>query len=289
MTTAAQASDPKKIVVTTPFQPDTSLGHNSYILNLLKLALERSKKADEVIELRQSQTHLTQARQIAELQRNGELDLLWTMTSIQREAVIRPVRIPILKGLLGQRVFLIRKDRAKDFSGITTLPELADLMAGQGSHWPDTPILRHNGLSVVTTTNYQLLFDMLAGGRFDYFPRGANEAWQELAAHPKKPLQVEPSILLSYIAPMYFFVHPDNQDLAERLQAGMTAMYQDGSFDRHFYEHPSIAKMIKGIDMRNRRVFELHNPLLPEETPVDIEHYWLKLKPDSELQPILDD
>ncbi|MGH1371760.1 MAG: substrate-binding periplasmic protein [Cellvibrionaceae bacterium] len=273
---------PSSLTVKIPKQTAGNIGHNSYVIEILRMALERSKSADETIKITQLTESLSQARQIAELQRGNELDLIWTMTSVDREAVIKPVRIPLLKGLLGKRVFLVRSDRAADFSGITQLQQLRGLMAGQGSHWPDTLVLRHNGLSVVTTTNYPLLFDMLAGRRFDYFPRGANEAWQELSAHPKKPLQVEPTILLSYVAPMYFFVSPGNQALADRLENGLNSLYQDGSFDRHFYQHPSIRAMLSHIDINNRRTFKLDNPLLPKGTPTDVSHYWIKLDQATE-------
>ncbi len=269
------------IAVRIPQQPANSLGHNSYILELLELALEASKQESEIIDIRQNDHDLTQARQIAELRRGEKLDLIWTMSSINREAVIRPIRIPLLKGILGQRVFLVHEDRVAEFQSITHLQQLKDFTAGQGSHWPDTPILRHNGLSVITTTHYSLLFDMLAGGRFDYFPRGANEAWQEIDAHQKKPLVVEPTLMLSYIAPMYFFVSPDNESLAARIETGLEKMYDDGSFDRHFFQHPSISTMLKNIHIDERHIFRLDNPLLPKKTPVDIERYWLPLHKNS--------
>ncbi len=278
---AASSALAATVVVRIPLQPANSLGHNSYILELLELALETSKQDLETIEIRQHNHDITQARQIAELRRGQELDLIWTMSSINREAVIRPIRIPLLKGILGQRVFLVRKDRAEDFQSITHLQQLKRFTAGQGSHWPDTPILRHNGLSVVTTTHYSLLFDMLAGGRFDYFPRGANEAWQEIKVHQKKSLIVEPTLMLSYIAPMYFFVSPNNEKLAARIETGLEKMYDDGSFDRHFFQHPSISTMLKNVNIDERHVFALDNPLLPKKTPIDIERYWLALSKKS--------
>lgn len=277
------SATPDPITIKIPKQSTGNIGHNSYVIEVLQMALERSKAENETFKITQLTTSLSQARQIAELQRGEELDVIWTMTSINREAVIEPIRIPLLKGLLGQRVFLVKADRAADFTNITQLQQLQQFMAGQGSHWPDTLVLRHNGLSVVTTTNYPLLFDMLAGGRFDYFPRGANEAWQELSAHPNKPLQVEPSLLLSYVAPLYFFVQPGNQALANRLTDGLGIMYQDGSFDRHFYEHTSIQAMLSNINIKNRRIFKLDNPLLPKDTPTEVPHYWLRLDKESAL------
>lgn len=271
-----KASD-KLLSVTIPYLSSDHLGHSSYQLELLKLALEASKQPGETIQVQQASHPQTQAREIAELRKGQQLDLLWTMTSRERESALRVIRIPLLKGLLGQRIFLIHRDRIKDFSHIQSLQQLQQLAAGQVSHWPDTEILLHNGLDVTTSANFSQLFNMLENGRFDYFPRGATEAWHELQAHADKPLMIEPNLLLSYTAPMYFFVSPNNPQLAQRVETGLESMLADGSFDQHFYNHPSIRFALKNINLKQRRTFKLINPLLPAKTPVDVKRYWLDL------------
>lgn len=265
------------ITVRVPKDEQSSKGHTSYLTTLLRLALARSKAPHEVIKLQPTDEDFTQARLISELQRGKSVDVIWTMTSNEREAAMQPIRVPLLKGLLGHRVFLIRQDQQHKFANIQTLAELGQLVAGQGAHWPDTEILRANGLKVLTSTQYELLFSMLRGGRFDYFPRGVNEAWAELAAHADEGLMVESHLMLSYPAPLYFFVQTGNAALARRLEQGLEAMISDGSFDALFESHPSLIHYLKQADVRHRRVFKLHNPALPIQTPLDQPRYWLQV------------
>lgn len=266
---------PQQVIIKIPQQEFSSSGHTNYVITLLRLALARSKSPNEEIVLQSIPETFTQARLIAELQRGLSVDVIWTMTSKEREDAMQPIRVPLLKGLLGKRVFLIRAGQQDVFSRITSLQQLAQLTAGQGAHWPDTDILRANGLRVHTSIQYELLFSMLRGGRFDYFPRGVNEAWIELEAHKDEGLAVEETLMLSYPAPMYFFVQHGNAALAQRLEQGLELMIQDGSFDALFESHPSLMHFLKRANMKNRRVFKLANPGLPEETPLQEARYWL--------------
>ena len=118
---------------------------------------------------------------------------------------------------------------------------------------------------------------MLRGGRFDYFPRGVNEAWAELEAHPNEGLIVESTLMLSYPAPLYFFVRNGNEQQAQRIQTGLEAMIDDGSFDALFESHASLRNFLNQAKLRQRKVFTLHNPELPVETPLDQQRYWLQI------------
>jgi hypothetical protein len=82
-----------------------------------------------------------------------------------------PIRIPLDKGLLGWRVALVNAATPDRLAGITNVRQLAGLLAGQVADWPDTAILRHAGLKVLTSQDYGNLFPMLQRNRFDYFPR----------------------------------------------------------------------------------------------------------------------
>lgn len=266
---------PKRVVIHLPKDGLSSSGHLSYITTVLKRALELSKAPSETIDLVPAKEEFTQARLIAELMRSPQMDIIWTMTSKEREQLMLPIRIPLLKGLLGHRVFLIRQQRQPEFSAITELGQLARFTAGQGSHWPDTDILRANGLPVDTSPHYELLFTMLKGGRFDYFPRGINEIWPELEVHAGEGLAVETDLMLAYPAPMYFFVKQGNQALAERLRVGLKRLIDSGEMDQLFYNHPSIKEALEHAAINHRRVFTLTNPDLPEATPLDKPEYWI--------------
>lgn len=248
-----------------------------YFLDVLTLALEKSRPRYGDYRLEQSQKQVFQARAFKHLQLS-ELDVVWSMTSKSRENMAHPVRMPLMKGLLGFRVFIVHKEKAEAFSEVRTLRDLAHFTAIQGHDWPDTKILRHNGLRVVSDSKYLAIFGRLDKGRYDYFPRGILEAWEELLTTRHKNLQVEPNLLLVYPAPIYFFVHKSDERLASRLSHGLEVALKDGSFDDLLFNHPLHKRAFDALKGQTRRVLYLSNPLLSKETPLDREDYWLTVE-----------
>lgn len=206
---------------------------------------------------------------------SGKVDLMWAATDHELEGKLQPVRIPLLKGLLGHRIFLIHKNDQAKFDKVKTFVDLQRLKLGQGTTWADTKILESNKLQVVKTNKYPSLLHMLDGGRFDAFPRGVQEPWGEVNAVPGLELGVEKRIMLVYKMPFYFFVSKNNQQLAKDLELGLNRAIADGSFDQAFFSDPAIRSAVEKADLKNRLVFQLDNPQLPKETPVDRTELWL--------------
>lgn len=248
---------------------------SGYFLNLLVMALNASKADNEIIEIIYSQRDYAQARWINMLQKDKGNFVIWTMTDTQREQQMRPIRIPLSKGLFGYRVLVIRKGEQARFDQVNTIEDLAKFIGGQGTHWPDTRIMRANGLKLVTAENTDSLFRMIQAKRFDYFPRGTSEAWYELSDRYNDKLTVENNLLLYYPADIYFFVSNSNEALANRIEKGLEILIDNGEFDKFFYSHPRISTAFNKL--KNRRLLKLTNPYLPPETPVDNPRYWIDL------------
>ncbi|GGB13301.1 hypothetical protein GCM10007414_28290 [Agarivorans gilvus] len=243
-----------------------------YFLDLLRLTLDKTVATDGPYSIQECEQRMPQRRALQQMQKQRCINLVWTMTNTERERQALAVRIPLLKGLLGQRVLLIRKHDAARFKDIKTLSQLGEMLAGQGMGWPDVDILKANQLPVIEGTLYEGLFGMLHRGRFDYMPRGLNETEQELRQHPELDLMVEPHLLLSYTAPIYFFVRRDNYHLAARLEKGLRLAIEDGSFDalfKRYRYHELLAQL------EQRRVLKLYNVNLPAETPVNDDSLWV--------------
>lgn len=265
-----------------PESPDDP--RHLYYLEVLKLALDQTRATDGPYRLETSNDIMYQQRALKSLETDRGVNVVWTMTTSTRESRFRPVRIPLLKGLLGYRIFLIRKGDQARFSAVRSLDDLRQLTAGQSSDWPDTKILRSNGLKVVGGVSYRGLFSMLKLGRFDYFPRGANEPWAELRTHRGQGLAVEQSLMLEYPAPIYFFVNRQDSQLADRLERGLRLAIADGSFEHLFVTHPSIREVMDRAHIGQRRIFKLDNPLLTPETPLNDRSLWFD--PATEAGPI---
>ncbi|MBV8465933.1 MAG: transporter substrate-binding domain-containing protein [Burkholderiales bacterium] len=244
-----------------------------YVLDVLRLAIRESGVDYRLVP---SKEKMVQSREIADLSAGrGNIDILWTMTSPEREQALLPIRVPIDRGLIGWRVGLVQQQRRELFDHVGTLADLAGFAAGQMHDWPDTTILRGNGLKVETTDQYESLFKMLSAGRFDYFPRSIIEVSDEWASHRRLELAIEPHLLIRYPTAFYFFVSRNRPDLAQALERGLQTAARDGQLKALFYRY--VAGVLKALDVNHRTVIELKNPLLPPGTPFDHAEYWYRV------------
>ncbi|CAM3801144.1 substrate-binding periplasmic protein [Roseateles saccharophilus] len=243
----------------------------SHPAQLLRLALAA---AGMPVELEPSPESLTQKRAIFELARSGgTLDVLWTMTSVEREQQARPVRIPIYRGLNGWRLLLASAETAARMREVRTLAELRRFSLVQRLEWPDTNILQANGLDVIESASFDAMFKQLRLGRADAFPRSVKEIWRELE-HQGRGLTVVPDICLHYPAATYYFVAPGNTELAAAIEVGLQRLRVSGELERLLLKHhgEDLARARLG----SRRVIELSNPLLPPQTPLDKPELWYR-------------
>lgn len=266
---AAQPGDPVRLPRHISM-PDPQLG---YVRRIVDLALGR---VGSKLEVRPVDLEMTQGRTLIELAGgNSPIDLMWTMTDTQREGSgLLPVRIPIDRGLLGWRLLLVRRSELAQWRRVRSLADLRSRLAGQGHDWPDTTILRANGLQVGTSSGYDALFRMLSAGRVDYFPRSILEIDAELAGGRHPDLAIAPDLMLRYPTAAYLFISPRRPDLAAELKQGLESAVADGTFQRlhrEFFGH-----LIKAHPVPPDRVLHLSNPLLPPETPVNRRELWLQ-------------
>ncbi|WP_163133950.1 transporter substrate-binding domain-containing protein [Agarivorans sp. Alg241-V36] len=248
---------------------------NSYFIDLLNLVLTKTEQELGPFRLASSKATMSQDRSLLQLQNNNGIDVVWTMSTAEREEALLPIRIPLLKGLLGQRLLMIRQQDIARFAKVESLEDLQAFSAGQGSGWPDNKILQANQIEVVEGMNYQGLFGMLQRQRFDYFPRGINEIFDELEQHKSENFVAEPHLVISYRAPIYFFVSKQNSELAARIEQGLWIAFSDGSFDVLFshYQYDKLAN-----ELKSRSVIKLNNPYLHASTPSEQSPLWIKVE-----------
>jgi hypothetical protein len=255
---AMAANQAVTLQVRIPQSQGQRLSSDIYYANLLALALEKTRSTDgpfSIVPLYQSATSKRLIYQLADADKR--VDVIWTSNSEEREKLMLPIKISILRGLNSYRIFLIRKGDQGRFDRIGSLQDLRSLQAGQGAHWPDTAVLQANGLPVVGAARGDLLFDMLKQKRFDYFPRGLYEIWEEQKLHADDNIVIEETLMLHYPAPIYFFVNRNDAALAHRIERGLRIAQQDGSFDDLFFSIPGFKKGYDLIRQKNRKVLEL--------------------------------
>lgn len=242
-----------------------------YPSQLLRLALSKSCP---LCRIRPSAALMPQGRALTELQiGSGEVNIVWSMTSVEREQQLQPIRIPIYKGLIGWRIPLVMPAAEAKLAMVRNVDDLRRFTFGQGEDWPDTEILQRNGLTVFVANQYDALFRMLAAGRFDLFPRAVIEIGPEALKHAASGMVIDSHIVLHYPAAFYFFVNRNNTLLADLVQRGLMQALDDGSFDRLLMK--TFGSALRDMHFERRRVINLDNPLLPVQTPAVQSRLWL--------------
>ena len=272
----AHAAD-MRLVHPRYFTVQDSTGDFDWIV--LRTAMEKTASKFGTFTIGPSHEALSVARLLQEMSYpEGSINVFARATDLELEKKFNPIRIPIDRGLMGMRLLVVRKDDLPRFAAIRTLDELKRLSAGQGKGWIDTEVLSAAGISVVEAPRPDALYAMLEAGRFDYFPRALDEAPREFEMqHKTRPgIAVEPTLMLRYTLPRYFFVRRDAEGdkLAARIKAGMEMMVQDGSLAALFRQHKG--PLIQRAAIGKRHIIDIPNPLLPSETPLQRSELWYR-------------
>lgn len=240
-------------------QPQNAQDHRSdYAIALLTAALARSAPQTQVLPSRHV---FSRSRALEELTPGGGVDVVWTLTSVEREQKYLPVRLPIYFGYGGYRVLLIHQQQSSRFAALRTGAQWRELRFAQVHDWLDTGLLRQHGWQVQGVSQYANLFPLLLKNRVDAVPRGVLEVSDEAAQWQAKGLMIESQWLLKYPSAEYFFVSQQNPQLALQLEQGLQQMQHDGSLQRLFDQH--FAAKLAALNLPKRRVISIQNPYLP--------------------------
>ncbi|MGQ3054346.1 MAG: substrate-binding periplasmic protein [Roseateles sp.] len=226
--------------------PQAYSAHGAFFVEALRLALAKTAQGEGPPTLVHAPPGLPRPR-LRHMLQHGQLDLLWSTTTPEREAQALPVRFNLLKGTNELRFLLVRAADLPALRSVRTLAALRRLRAGAGTFWSDAQILRANGFTVETTPKFELLFRMLKAGRFDFIPRTREEIDAELVLHVGQGFAELPGLALQYKQPLYFFVASDKPWLAERLRRGLALAEADGSFDALFMAEPGLKDALAGM------------------------------------------
>lgn len=247
------------------------------IMSILIQALDitRDKYGDyEIV----SSKPMEQRRAVTKLTKRyvGELDIAHLATTTNREKSAIAIRIPLIAGLSGYRVCLIKPNNQYKFSDINNKQDFINkkISIGQQQDWPDTKILTSNGLDVETSYKYSLLFRQLEKQRFDCFLRGINEIHDEIDQHTNDNFVIENDLLFYYPLPLFFYVNNGRQDLAKRLNEGLTTLQKNGTLTRLLAEN--YKDKVDNLHLHTRTLIKLNNPILPKESLLSIPNIpWL--------------
>lgn len=238
-----------------------------YEREVLEAALNATKVSHGVWSLQEDITDYPLAEDEASVFRTKGVDIFGTVAGNTKLANERKILVPLplMKGLLGYRILIIRAaDKAK-FAGVKTPAQLQKLRMGIPSTWADAELFRQNGYKVEEKGSFDDLFTRLENKEFDYVTFGANEVTGVFNARAAKSgkLVVESTLLVFYPFPLVFYVNPDNKTLAERVTKGLQIISSNGELDAIFNRY--FAADLKAVNLPARTMITLKNPILPAE------------------------
>lgn len=251
---------------------------DQYSIDLIKHVVAKSGQDLNLIPFKAANA---QSRKEIQLQ-SGEYDIDWFGATADIEKRVSPIRYPILKGLLGNRVFITNKSTYDELNRDMSKSDVQRFKLIQGTGWGDVPILQGGGFTNLTTTaNFENIFKMVDGGRVDLFPRSIIEPYGELAnrcnlnSHNHcrdKNLLVDDKLLVVYKLPMFFFISPKRTDLIELFNGYFENNYDD--FETFFKSHPLVQDSLKKLEGRTVYNIEKNNSLSPATNQLP-DKYWL--------------
>lgn len=241
---------------------------------ILQAALDATVENDGPYKFVYASDGMARNRALVELKTGNMINVYLAATRDEWEQQLIPIRIPVLKGLLGYRLFLIKRSAVGTFENLKTIEELKKLRAGLGGQWSTTAVMQALGFSIVTGTDYEGLFGMLDAGRFDYFPRGINEIYKEFEARKTlyPEMIIEPTKALYFTTPSYFFVSPQYPDLAARIKRGLLIIFENGVLDTEF--NREFGDDLAAANLANRTILKVENKYLSSETPLEKPEFW---------------
>lgn len=216
-------------------QKEEDASHD-YFLQLLSLALnavdDESHFKIKII------PHPGQGRVMRLLAKDQFYDVAWTGFSLDRSNNLIRVPFPLFKGGLGVRGSIVRK-RDEWINGVFDLQSIADKAICQGIDWPDSTILKKQGLKVLEIAQFDSVLKMLELGRCDLFPLSVFEGQAELDlvqnSHPKLKFTTE--FLITYYQEMNFYLNKSKVHLANRILNGLNILKSTGALNTFMQNH----------------------------------------------------
>ncbi|MDN4503002.1 amino acid ABC transporter substrate-binding protein [Alteromonadaceae bacterium BrNp21-10] len=254
-----------------------------YFNQLLKLALEYSGEDYQLVSM--PMPTIPEERSMKLIQEDY-YNIHWMGTTANREKLLLPIYIPLDKGLLGWRLMLVHQDNKDTFANITSTQQIKKLTAGLGHHWPDTRVFYENKFKVFTATTTTGLQKMLNLKRIDYFPRSILEIWQEHGTIDYPALTIDPNIVITYPAAIYFFVAKGNLALHDCIKKGLEVALANGSFDKLFQQN--FADVILLANLNQRRRFNITNSLITDPDYLKRKELWFSPSTAHDALPSVD-
>ena len=206
-----------------------------YLYEQLQLAIEATQEDFGEMKVVRVKIPVEEERQLRNL--NEDIaDIAWATCTRERNQDYTPIAVPSTAGLFGIRLAVVRQDD-NNITQVNSLPALQKFVAVQSSKWRDFMVLQRNGITVLASDRFSA-YRAVERGLADFYPRGAAEITEEMAAANVPQLTIAPNFALRYPVFFILYVKKDNTALAERLTAGFERTLQSGEFKALLNDKP---------------------------------------------------
>ncbi|WP_282166770.1 hypothetical protein [Shewanella japonica] len=272
------------IILNQPASANDMRYHYSY--ELMQLILENTEDDFGEWEITHSPIFMTRDRILTEMVDGELINVIAEAIKPAWNEKLIPIRVPIRKGIQGFRVFIIKKQTQAQFSKIKTIEQLKQIPTGSGIHWSTRLAFEKAGFDVVVGSSYDGLFHMLDKGRFESFGRGVNEAPAELSSFKVKftDLVLDENVLLHIPLATFFYVSPDEPQLAKRIEVGIKRIMANGQFDNTFYRQ--YCQELISSKLSERRIFSIENPLMDPKLLAEMQQANYLLSPYTHFDEV---
>lgn len=231
----------------------------AYIIEILKLSLSKSLPNERIV-FTPLPASISYARSIHELKKNVYPNY-FSPGGVNVEQLgtdnLQAVDFPLDHGLLSYRICFVSPNASKKIEKVTSIEELRQFTIGQGTNWPDIPILTANGFKVIEVPVYTSLFKMVVSNRVDMVCRGVNELRREAIQfkHYGNLINDE-SFVLIYTMPYKLYFNKLNAELVKKIESGLSIAKQDGSLEKLFMTHFSEDLIFAKLNQRKRFILK---------------------------------
>ncbi|WP_068303372.1 MULTISPECIES: hypothetical protein [Kordiimonas] len=250
---------------------------DQYVAEIVELALAEAD-GDHTLEL-VGRVILAQNRALRALsEERPRYDMHYSGYDADREQELAMVRFPITMGMLGHRLLAVTEANKDLFANVQTLEDLKQVaVLGSGIDWPDTKILKAAGLTVATASDNNL-WQMLARGRFNAFPRGVNEILPEVEGANTgwlgSTVVIDRHVMLVYKYDHFFYFSKANAHKAAIVEQGLIRAHENGKLQALLNDVPQLHAVREELSRHPRRVIRLVNPLLSDKLRALPQSYW---------------
>lgn len=227
-----------------------------YPVGLLDIALANTVEEYGPYTLKPSKVGYKRSRAMRFLTQGQNIDVMWGKEGGFVDSGLIPIRIPIFRQAANYRVFVIRKDDRQKFENIQNEKQLQQMKLGVTRHSHLVKPLKKLGYKVVNSAqSTDRLRKMLRHKRFDYISVPANATTGFI--HENPDLIVSERLAWQFPQEYYFYVHPDNEKLYQRIKLGLEKAEQSGEFKQFFDNHRGTASYRALQNNEQRLVFKL--------------------------------